>query len=205
MIDKEIKRNLLSFVPLLRVRGLTDEQKNRLVQIHKSYVKLLRFYAIKPNAIIEDCKRIEEASRGYLRSIRLPEQLSEEEQRKFQIVKARVQAIVEIYSDLAKECRATYQGLGKRGRPAHWQKEIYIRQMAAWYEDVTGKKPRSGTDSIFPRFLRACFYEIAPNDELSDSLLKRVVKRYHSPESIEIRRAMEEEKRRALIALRKKK
>jgi len=202
MIEQETEKELICIAKEELRLSLSGQQKNRLIQIHKSYLELLPFHAIKLDAIIDDCKRIEDASKKYLGAIRAPGQLSQEEQKKFHIVKAHVEAWVEIYRDLAKECRATYQGLGKRGRPAHWQKEIYIAQMAAWYEDVTHKKPRSGTGSVFPRFLRSCFNQIGSEEEdISDSLLKRVVKRYHDPERARIGKVMEKERRRAIIRL----
>ena len=175
MISKKTKQNLLLHIATIKKRGVTEEQKKRLFHIHEQYIKLLFLKAIKPGEIQRECKNIEDASSKYLKAIRPPGQLSAAEEKDFRLAKARLKATVEAYRDLAKRCRLTYEGLGKRGRPGHWQKQIYIKQMARWYENVTGKKARSGTYSTFPAFMRLCFGEIFPDDGLSDSLIKRAI------------------------------
>jgi hypothetical protein len=213
MIDKETREELVNIARIeFSTRRVNEEQKSRLIQIHDSYLRLLPLKLIKADEIIRQCKDIEEASDKYLTAIKapsflpsMPSQLSLNEKRTFYITKAHVKASVEAYRNLAKECRLTYQGFVIRGRPRHWQKQIYITHMAAWYEDVKWKKPRSGTDSLFPRFLRACFYEIAPDDELSDSVIRSAMRYYHSPKRAELKRTIQEEKRRAIIGVRKKK
>jgi hypothetical protein len=206
MTDKETREELVNIARIqFSLRRLSEDQKSRLIQIHDSYLRLLRLRLIKADEIMQDCKRIEDASRNYLREVRTPGQLSEAERKDFHFAKAYVKASVEAYRYLAKRCRDTYQGLGKRGRPAQWQKRIYIISLAGWYEQATGKKPRAGTDSVFPNFLRTCFHEIAPKDKISDSVIRSAMRRYDSTKRAEIKRAIEEEKRRAIIALRKRK
>jgi hypothetical protein len=175
MMGKETRQKLLFHIATIKKRGVTEEQKKRLIHIHEQYIKLLSLKAIKPGEIQRECKDIEEASNKYLKAIRPPGQLSEDEEKVFRLAKVRVEATVEAYRNLAKRCRLTYAGLGKRGRPGHWQKQIYIKQMARWYEDVKGSKARSGTYSTFPAFVRLCFGEIFPDDGLSDSLIKRAI------------------------------
>jgi hypothetical protein len=202
-MDKETRQNLLSCIAEI---DTCEKQKKRFIQIHESYLRLLPLKVTKPGEICRECKDIENISSKYLKALRTPAQLSEPERKDFHLSKAYVKATVEAYRDLAKRCRLTYDGLGKRGRPGHWQKQIYIGQMARWYEEVRGRKACSGTDSVFPRILRSCFNQIASEeDELSDSLLKRVMKRYYDPETLKIRKLMEGERRRAIIRMKKTK
>jgi hypothetical protein len=204
MIDEEQQKGLIYTAENELGVSLRGNQKASLIRIHETYLKLLPLKAIKCDGIRRDCKDIEDASRRYLQAIRTPGQLSEAEAKDFYIAKAAVKATVEAYRELAKRCRLLYEGIGKRGRPGYWQKQVYISQMATWFEDVTGKKPRSGTGSVFPRFLSACFYQIVLEGELSESVIKRVVKRYYDPERVAIKKVMEKEKR-ALIRLKKNK
>jgi hypothetical protein len=72
----------------------------------------------------------------------------------------------------------------KTGKRGNQRLRVYIIQMACWYKEFFGKKPRGGTSSIFPELIRKCL-AVVDEDRVGkgppDKPIRRILEELDKP------------------------
>ena len=59
----------------------------------------------------------------------------------------------------------------------------YVKGMAWWYQTVTKKEPKAGTDSVFPAFIRNCLDVVEKLGGISDAIIRTALDAYKKEKS----------------------
>jgi hypothetical protein len=168
----------------------TEGQKAGLIAIHEWYFKRLKEKRhITASELREQCSAVVGASKKFLKAIKKPLPVFYENE----FLRRELVDCVKAYQGHAqkwlehfepstmKERRAkegrTYKG--PRGKRENWPLHKYVRELAQWYEELTGERASGAVRAVFVRLLHSCFRQVEhdPDKEPSRDFIRDALAR----------------------------
>lgn len=151
-MDEETQKKLIEVAhQALKLSKLKPVQQSLFLFIHKAYLAPSSASDYPSDSqLAQQQIEIEKATKKYMSTLRSCGWLGKVYMRKMH----KVLEWNKLWKQMIEENKGSLKP--KSGKPEDTRLHWYISEMAGWYEEVIGKKPGYGSNSIFPRLIRAC-------------------------------------------------